>query len=307
MSKILILGGSGFIGSNLAEYLVSNGQKVVVLSRNNNNENLKSIIDKIKYYKGDLNNTKNIEKILIKEKIDIVIHLISNIVPGTEFKRVISEMDTELISNLKLITKLAENNIKLIFFSTGGAIYGGNKKSLYKENNDTTPLNYYGWLKLTLEKFIEMQSKINNLKYLNIRPSNIYGKNQTLNGMQGIIPVTLGKILNKKNIEIWGDGSITRDYLYIKDLCRAIYLLIKKDAWNNTFNIGYGKGTSINKVLQIIKKVTGENFNIIYTNRRKIDSPHNALDTAKLKKTINWGKLTALEEGIKNTWENINC
>ncbi len=305
MKNILILGGSGFIGSNLVKHFLNKGENLIVFSKNKNN-NLIPFINKIKIINGNFVDSKIIEKILNEEKIDIVIHLISNVIPGTKFDKIINDIDVELISTMKLVNSLAQKKIKLIFFSTGGAIYGNNKKSLYNEKDTTTPINYYGWLKLATEKYIEMQHEINNLDYLIIRPSNIYGKNQNIYGRQGLIAVTLGKIINKEDVEIWGNGEVTRDYLHIEDLCKAIHMLMKNNKWNNIYNIGSGKGVSINEILKIIKNITNKNFKIKYTEKRKIDSLHNALDTTKLKKTIKWDNLITLEDGIKKTWDNIN-
>jgi len=306
MSNILILGGSGFIGSNLAEYLSEKGENIIVFNKSKNVKNLEPFKDRIKIINGDFRDFKKIRKIFDKEKIDIVIHLISNVIPGTEFDKVAADMDVELVTTMKLANYLAEKKIKLVFFSTGGAIYGNNTKTLYSENDTPNPINYYGWLKLSIEKYIEMQHEINGLEYMNIRPSNVYGKNQKQKGKQGLIAVTLGKIIRNEKIDVWGDGKITRDYLYVEDLCRAVYLLIKNNKWNETYNIGSGKGTSVNSVLKTIKNVTGKDFKINYTEKRKIDSKHNALNTAKLKKAIKWENLTTLEDGIKKTWETIN-
>lgn len=305
MNNILVLGGSGFIGSNLVEFLADKGDKIIVFSKSKKARNLEPFKDRIKIIDGDFSDFKKIKNILEKEKIDIVVHLISNVIPGTQFNKITADIDVELVSTMKLINLLAEKNIKLVFFSTGGAIYGNNSKTLYSENDTPNPINYYGWLKLTIEKYIEMQHEIAGLNYLNIRPSNVYGKNQKPKRKQGLIGVTLEKIINNDDVEVWGDGKVTRDYLYVEDLCRAVYLLIKNNKWNNTYNVGSGKGTSVNDILKIIKKVTGKNFKINYSEKRKIDSKHNALNTTKLKKTIKWENLTPLEKGIRKTWETI--
>lgn len=307
MSKILILGGSGFIGSNLTELLVNSCEKIIIFDQKNANyNNLNSIANssKIKIIKGNFNDSTIIEKIFDENEIDIVIHLICSIVPGTPLNLVIDKMELNLNSTMKLLNIMQRKNVnKLVFFSTGGAIYGLNDQNINNENNPTNPINYYGWLKLTIEKYIQMCHNIYGLNYLILRPSNAYGKNQNIYGNQGIIAVTLGNLIQNKKIIIWGNGKIIRDYIYIDDLCKALFFLIKKNKWNNVYNIGSGKGTSVNEILEIIKKITGINFHINYTQSRKIDIATNILDTSKLKRDINWENLINLEEGIKIMWE----
>lgn len=305
MANILILGGNGFIGSNLAEFFVNNGENVIVFDRKiSDYQNLYYISNRIKIIKGNFNNSETIEKVFDKNQINIVIHLISNIIPGTPFNIAINT--TELISTMKLIDIMRRKGVnKLIFFSSGGAVYGINEKNINRENDQTKPISFYGRLKLSIEKYIQMCHNTDKLNYIILRPSNAYGKNQNIYGNQGIIAVTFGNLIQNKKIEIWGNGEIIRDYIYIDDLCRALLLLIKNQKWNDIYNVGSGKGTSINKVLEIIKKITNINFNIHYKEGRNIDMPVNILDVSKLKNNINWGHLTDLEQGIEIMWEGL--
>ncbi len=305
MSKILILGGAGFIGSNLTELLINSGEEVIVFGKKESNyQNLNSIFNKIKIIKGDFNDSQVIEKIFNKNKIDIVIHLISNIIPGTRLD--IATNSTELISTMKLLDIMQKNKVnKIVFFSSGGAIYGKNGKSINHEDDQNNPINFYGWIKLSIEKNIQMCRYAYGINYIILRPSNAYGKNQNIYGNQGIVAVALGNLIQNKQIKIWGNGEIIRDYIYIDDLCRALLLLIQKNKWNDIYNVGSGKGTSINKVLEIIKKTTSINFNIHYKEGRNIDVPINVLDVSKLKNNIRWDNLTDLEQGIKIMWKRL--
>lgn len=305
MNTILILGGGGFIGSNLAELFVSNGENVIVFGKKESDyQNLNFISHKIKIIKGDFNNSEIIEKIFDENQIDIVVHLISSIIPATPFNEIIE--NTELVSTIKLLDIMHKKSVeKIIFFSSGGAVYGVNGEKINREDSPTDPVNFHGWLKLTIESYIQMCNRTHGLNYMILRASNIYGKKQNINGNQGLIAVALGRLLKNKPIEVWGDGEIVRDYIYIDDLCRALTLLIQNNRWNDIYNIGSGRGTSVNKILQIIKKVSGIEFDINYQKGRKIDVPFNILDTSKLKGAIPLGNLTDLEDGIKKYWEEL--
>lgn len=286
MNNILILGGKGFIGSNLAEFLVNENENVIV-------------------FKGDFNDSETVEKVFKENKIDIVIHLISSIIPATPFEKIIK--NTEINSTINLLDIMRKRGVnKIMFFSSGGAVYGTNGQKVNKEDSPTNPINFYGWLKLTIESYLQMNHRVHGLNYIILRPSNAYGKRQNIQGGQGLIAVTLGKLLQNKPIEIWGNGEVVRDYIYIDDLCRAVFLLIKNRQWNNIYNVGGGKGTNVNEILGIIKKITGINFGINYKESREVDIPVNILDVSKLKNSIPWGELTGIEKGIKVFWKELN-
>jgi len=306
IKNILILGGSGFIGSNLTQSFVENNKKVIVFDRKEANwKNLKNLKNKIKIVEGDFNNPKTLEKIFDENQIDIVIHLISSAMPATPFEDIIKS--NELTSTMELIDIMVKKKVnKMIYLSSGGTTYGMNGKAVNKENSPTQPINFYGWLKVTIENYIQMCGRLYGLNYLIIRASNLYGKNQNVYGKQGLIAVTLGNLIQDKPIEVWGDGEITRDYIYINDLCQAVLLLIKNSRWNNIYNVGSGKGTSVNKILKIIKKVTKINFDINYKDGRKVDIPVNILDVSKIENDTEWKNSTELEKGISTMWKEIN-
>jgi UDP-glucose 4-epimerase len=198
------------------------------------------------------------------------------------------------------------NTNKLIYFSSGGAIYGNNKNSINKETDPTEPINSYGWMKLTTETYVKMFSYLNKLEYLIVRPSNAYGKYQHNYGKQGIIPTAVHNVLLGKPIEIWGDGNIIRDYIHIDDICNAINLLIKKDKWNETYNIGSNVGTSVNEILNLVGNIAEKNMTINYTPQRNIDIKENILDITKLQSAIKWEPKISLANGIKSYIEWVN-
>ena len=305
MKKILLLGGAGFIGSNLTEFLVNANKKVIVFDRKKAHwKNLEHFTNKIKIIKGDFNDSKTLEKIFSENQIEIVIHLVSSAVPSTPLNDVIES--NELVFTMKLIDTMLKNKInKIIYISSGGTTYGMNGEAINKEDSPTKPITFYGWLKVTIENYIQTCGRIYNLNYLILRVSNPYGKNQNILGNLGLIAVTLGKILYNKPMEVWGDGKIIRDYIYIDDVCKATLMLIEKNKWNNIYNIGSGEGSSINKVLQVIKKISGIKFKIEYKNGRKVDIPVNILDISKLKNDIPLFTLTSLEDGVKKYWKSL--
>ena len=135
------------------------------------------------------------------------------------------------------------------------------------------------------------------MKYLIVRPSNPYGHGQNLHGKQGLVAVAIGKILEDKPVEVWGDGSAIRDYIYIDDLAKVFYQLIDKDVYNETVNLGSGRGYSVNDILAFLKIITKKDFKIVYENARPMDVSNMVLDTEKMKR-LSQVELTPMLDGI---------
>lgn len=305
INNILVLGGAGFMGSNLARFFVEQNKNVIVFDREGAAfDNINKISDKIKIYTGDFNEVDDLKKIFNDNEIDLVIHLISVVIPSTPYSESIKEM--EINSTAGLINIMAEKRTKkIIYFSSGGVIYGKNEREINKESDPTCPINFYGQLKLSVENKIKEYTAQKDVDYIIVRPSNVYGTNQNIYGQQGIIPVTLGRLLtDHREIEVWGDGEIVRDFLHVDDLCLAINHLIYSE-WNEVYNIGSGEGTSINKILGLIKKITEINFDITYKDSRGVDVPKNILNISKITNVTKWKKTINLEDGILKFWEEV--
>lgn len=302
--KVLLIGGSGFIGSNLAEAFISLEFEVVVLDREEGDyNNLDPIKDKIKIYKGHYSNTELLEEIFTINNITIVINLVTTVLPNTTLENLDTSIYENITANIILFRIMKKNQInKYIYFSSGGTVYGNNGKSINSELDLTRPINYYGWIKTSVENLIMVENNLNNLEYMIIRPSNPYGKHQNIYGNQGLIAVLFGKAIEDKPIEIWGDGETIRDYIYIEDLANYVLELIQNNSWNNIYNIGSGEGYSINEIITSIEKVTNKKIKSIYKEKRNVDIDKNILNVEKINKVIKNNKLHSLDEGLKKTW-----
>lgn len=305
MENVLIFGGTGFIGSNLAEAFINSSYNVIVFDKEKNNYKDSQLIwEKIKFIQGDAKDFAEVEKIFETNNIDIVIHLIDTNIARTSHETFIKNLEMNLVFNLKLVDIIVKHNIKkFVYFSSGGSVYGNNGSVFNNEKDDVNPIIYSGWVKISIEKYIQTSHFISGLNYLIVRPSNPYGKYQNYMRKQGVITAIFNNIMSNKNVEIWGDGSIVRDYIYIDDLCDAIIKLIKKDKWNEIYNIGSGVGTSINGILDLIRNVTKEKINVVYLPSEKVDIPVNILDISKIKSRTDWEIRTLLKEGLEKYWE----
>jgi len=303
--KCLILGGGGFIGSHLTEGLIEAGYDVVVFDKLNfSKKNISHIKSNISVIEGDFSNEVDIIRSL--KDIDYVYHLVSTTLPASSNKNPIYDVETNLISSLRLLDESLRNNVKkVIFISSGGTVYGIPKSIPVKENHPRQPICSYGIIKRTIEDYLFMYNLLHGLDYNVFRLSNPYGERQNPLGLQGAIPVFLGKIFKNEQIDIWGDGSITRDYIYIKDAVEVLVRSLKIDSKEKVFNLGSGAGKSINQLIDVMKEVTGKNIKSKYEKARKLDVPVNVLDVDLVESVFNWKPSTDLETGITKTYNYI--
>jgi len=301
MARILILGGNGFIGRNLAVGLVNQGFDIVSADRSMS-PNTIGIEQRI----GNLADTSFVHSLFDNLPYDWVIHLACSLIPSSGYDDFIRERELNITGGFELIrTMLKSGSRKLLFFSSGGVIYGNNGLHINNEEAPLSPMNYYAFSKLAMEQFIQLEARLSGLEYIIVRPSNPYGSGQNLFGRQGLIAVALGKILSGEQLQIWGDGSIVRDYLHISDLVGSISKLVNVKAVNEIINIGSGIGLSVNDVLRTIQQVTGNKLDVQYLPGRQVDVPVNILDIYKIQSITNWKPQIELEEGISSLWNEM--
>ncbi len=299
--KILILGGFGFIGTNLTEELLKRGNyDIIIFEGKKVIKQNPDLFKKVKIYYGDFHNEREYEIIFKENEIDTVIHLIGTTIPSISNENIIYDIQSNLVNTIKLLNMMIQYKVKnIVFTSSGGTVYGI-LKNKHKESDPTRPISSYGIIKLTIEKYLYLYNKLFGLNYLILRPSNPFGEYH-INPQQGLINVILKKIFNGENIEIWGDGSVVRDYIYIKDFVRIFIDLIEKKIQNEILNIGSGRGYSINEILTIIRKEI-KDFQLKYMDKRKVDVPYLILNIDKLK-TILDINFISIEKSIKKTYE----
>jgi UDP-glucose 4-epimerase len=304
--KCLVLGGGGFIGSHLTRGLIEAGFDVVVFDKLNfSKKNISHIKSNISVIEGDFSNEVDIVRSL--KGIDYIFHLVSTTLPASSNKNPIYDAETNLISSLRLLDECLKNDVKkIIFISSGGTVYGVPKSIPIKENHPRHPICSYGIIKKTIEDYLYMYNRLHGLDYTVFRISNPYGERQNPLGSQGVIPVFLGKVAKDEQIVIWGDGMVTRDYIYIKDVVGVLVPALKMSTENKVFNLGSGIGTSLNELIEVMKKVTGKDIQPKYEKARNLDVPENILDIGLIKSELNWHPLTNIETGIANTYEFIS-
>lgn len=281
MKTILILGGFGFLGSNILRFLedAHNDYELIVFDKLSEHPGGLIFPRLKKAYAGDFSDKESLKKIFRENKIDLVIHAISSTVPANsddmEF-----DIRTNLIPTINLLNILKEFNVKnIVYISSGGAIYGkqGNKHS---ESDEASPISSYGIVKLAIEKYLLLSARQYGLRPLILRPSNLYGLYH-YSKKQGVINIAINNALSGQKLFVWGTGENKKDYIYIEDFCRILFSLIEKNIFNEVINVGSGDLLSVNKILIAIKEMI-PGFEWQYQEAATFDVPEVILDTTKL-------------------------
>lgn len=304
-TKLLFIGGAGFIGSNLIRTLKAREYDIYVIEPEGAYIGRLDGPD-IQLNYGLLNDVEFIKGFIEQHSIQIVVHLVSTLIPGSTYEDYKREYKNVIFPSIELMELCAGKGVKFVYFSSGGTIYGNRNDVLpFVENDPMAPISYYGWSKQMMENSILFMHRTKGLNYLIVRPSNPYGHGQNLYGKQGLVAVAIGKILKGEPVDVWGDGSAVRDYIYIDDLAKVFAQLVEKDVKNTTLNIGSGRGYSVNDVLAFLKIVTQKDFKINYQNPRPVDVSNMVLDLRNLKQYVDI-EFTPFMEGIRAFYEESN-
>lgn len=302
--SILFIGGAGFIGSNIIRWLDKEKFRVVVIEPKGAYLGRLDGMD-VDLLEGSLCNIELVKEVIEQQDIQIVVHLVSTLIPGSTYEDYKKEYKDVIFPSIELMELCAQKGIRFVYFSSGGTVYGNRNDVLpFTETDAMNPISYYGWSKQMMENSIQFMHRTVGLDYLVVRPSNPYGHGQNLYGKQGLVAVAMGKLLRNEEIEVWGDGSAVRDYIYVDDLARIFVKLIEEDVHNTTLNIGSGRGYSVNDVLAFLKIVTGRELKIVYQNPRPVDVSSMVLDTSRLKGLISY-EVTPFMDGIKKYYEEV--
>lgn len=299
MKKILLLGGYGFIGTNLLKYIDTscvNQFEVIVFDKFDKHQHGLTFNCIKESIAGDFNDSTAIESVFKKNKIDIVIHALSSTVPATSGNAKYDVL-SNLIPTLNLIEIMNQNEVKdIVYLSSGGAIYGDYLNKVHNEDDAVYPKSSYGVVKLAIEKYLLSYSELYGFNTLILRVSNPYGKYH-YNNKQGIINIAVRKALNKDVLDIWGDGKGLKDYIFVEDVCDIIMKMIKKGVVSNVLNVASGSILSINEIVKAVNNLIPK-FQYRYVKNNIIDVQSFELDITKLRTILGGYKFTSFEQGL---------
>jgi UDP-glucose 4-epimerase len=296
--RVLVVGGSGFIGSHVVDRLLIHGHSVRVFDRQP--ERFRGPLPGVDYCYADFADRMALVEAL--SGMDAVYHLLSTTVPGTADLDPKTDVQDNLIGTINLLDSMRRLGLsRILFLSSGGTVYGVPDTIPIPETHALRPINSYGIVKATIEHYLEMYRGTRGLSPIIIRASNPFGPRQAHSGVQGVISTFLRRILARQPLEIWGDGTVVRDYLEVGDLAQLCVIAGTSDK-EGAYNAGSGHGLSVNEIAQAIRTTTGLDFETIYKPSRLIDVPRSVLDCSRAKKNFGWECETGFDEGLCKLW-----
>lgn len=296
---ILILGAGGFLGRALAQRLAGDGCRVYRVMK----QPAPPFGENDSVHTGDLSDASLMREML--RRCGTVFHLASATTPGSSAHQPSLEAEFNLLPTLRFLDVMQDfPGRRLIFVSSGGALYGNPKMELAPESHPTTALSYHGAGKIALESFLRTFSRLTGTRLTVLRPSNLYGPAQPLKSGFGLVRTMLQHIRQGTTMEIWGNGEAVRDFLYIDDMAEACCRVRSKGgAGDEVFNVGAGTGHSINQIRQLAEQITGRPLAVAYQPQRQVDVTRIVLDCSKIRSELGWSPTVPLNEGLARTWQ----
>ncbi len=302
MAKILVAGGAGFIGSHIVDRLIEENHKVVVVD-NLSTGSKKNLNKKAKFYNLNIC-SKKLADIFKKEKFDYVFHFAAQIDVRKSVENPQGSAKDNILGSLNILENCRVNKVKkIIFASTGGAIYGDADVIPTPENYPELPLSPYGIEKLAVDKYLNYYHKVFKLPYTSLRLGNIYGPRQNSKGEAGVVAIFADKMIKGESPVVNGTGKNTRDFVYVSDVVEANILAMKSKK-TGVYNIGTGEETSINTIFRNLKELLNSSCKEVHGQAKQGEQKRSCLDNRRVKKDLNWRPKVKIEEGLQKT---VNC
>lgn len=302
--QILLLGGFGFLGTNILKYIDAyfmGEYDCIVFDKFDVHPHKVQFKSVKKIYAGDFSDSKLILQIFEENAIDIVLHVLSTTIPVNSVNAQY-DVQSNLLPTLSVLDCMVKHNVStIVYLSSGGAVYGSLSDKVHKESDDVFPISSYGVIKLAIEKYIMQYAQLYGIKPIILRLSNPYGPYH-YSMKQGVVNVAIHKAIHGEKLNVWGDGCGKKDYIYVDDFCEILFLLLQKYQFKGVLNIGSGHCLSVNEIIDEIKLILPSLY-VEYTTAQKFDVSNFKLDMSKFKETIGNYVFTTLKDGLRRTIE----
>ncbi|MBN2144977.1 MAG: NAD-dependent epimerase/dehydratase family protein [Candidatus Aureabacteria bacterium] len=316
--KILVTGGAGFIGSHVVDAYIREGHQVYVIDNLSTGDKT-YLHKKACFIEMDIRDNKNIQDLFMVEKFDLVNHHAAQMDVRLAVEEPVFDAEVNILGSLNLLqASIASGVKKFIFISSGGAVYGeiDDKELPAEEIHAINPISPYGVSKHVVEHYLYLYHQVYSLNYTVLRYGNVYGERQGKTGEAGVLSIFIRQMLNHKPVRIFGSGEQLRDYIYVGDVVRANLFVSNFNPFDKPishfvdpiFNIGTGKGSSVNEIYLILKNLLQSDLPPIYEPARKGEILKTYIDCGKAAKYFNWNSEVSLTEGIEKTlqWFKTN-
>ncbi|HWL00866.1 MAG TPA: NAD-dependent epimerase/dehydratase family protein [Microbacteriaceae bacterium] len=303
MSSVLVIGGNGFIGSHVVDALAARGHRVTVLDRFSGGL-VRYTASGVERCVGDVLNRADLAAAVAGH--EQIIHLVSTTTPATVEDEPALDLRTNLPASIELFQLAVDAGVKrVVFASTGGAIYGDQDVAVMSEELAPRPISPYAIGKLAIEGYLRYFRRRSGLESVALRISNPYGPRQGAGRRQGVIPIFLHDVLAQRPLTVLGDGSMVRDFVAVEDVAAMIVRVVEGEPKRDLYNIGSGRGVTISELVDVIARVTGSEPSI---ERRPVPPTfveRVVLDTTRFRDEFGAPELVDLEDGIAATWADL--
>lgn len=306
MTRVLLLGGYGFIGTNIMKYVESceslrEQYSFIVFDRIEKHPHGVKFSNIEKTYFGDFSDESCIEQIFKENEIDCVLHSLSSTVPATS-GNACYDVETNLVATLKLLGVMDRYDVKrIVYISSGGAVYGDVLQKVHNEEDAVYPKSSYGVVKLAIEKYLLSYAELYGFKTLILRLSNPFGKYH-YNNRQGVINIAARKAVQGGTFQIWGDGEGVKDYIFIEDFCQILFRLIGNGVETDIYNVGGGLPLSVNEICRAMATLN-QTFSYKHTEASNLDVQSFELDITKLRKSLGHLSYHKFEDSLRATYK----
>ncbi len=304
--RVIVTGGAGFIGSHVVDAYIEKGHDVVVID-NLNSGRKENINKKAVFFEADIRDRQALEKIIKDFKPEVINHHAAQISVVYSVKNPELDVDVNVKGTLNLVELAGKYDVKrFIFASTGGALYGEPRTLPCTEEHPVLPLAPYGIDKESAEHFIRIYAGIFGFDYVILRYANVYGPRQDPYGEAGVVAIFTMRMLKGEDCIIYGDGNQSRDFVFVEDVARANVLALDYKPRPDVlpiFNIATSRPTTVNKIFEILKKLTSYDKEPVFEKKREGEVYRIYLSYEKAKKYLGWSPSFSIEEGLKITVE----
>ena len=299
--KVLVTGGAGFIGSHVVDRLILEGHEVVVVD-NLATGKRRNINRAGRFYKMDIQSWR-LERVFRNERPNVVMHLAAQMDVRKSVEDPMFDAQVNVLGTLNVLQQAVKHGVrKVIFSSSGGAIYGEQETYPAPETHVMKPLSPYGLSKLCGEQYLSYFQRVSGLQAVSLRYANVYGPRQDPEGEAGVVAIFIQKMLNGEQAVINGNGRQTRDFVFVDDVVEANLAMMGQET-QGTYNVGTGVETSINDLFRILVQHTGSTCKEMHGPAKKGEQARSVIDSAKLRHEVSWEPKADLSDGLKKTVE----
>jgi UDP-glucose 4-epimerase len=299
--KVLVTGGAGFIGSHLVDRLVQEGHEVIIVD-NLVTGKRRNINRAARFYKLDIQSWR-LERVFRNERPNVVMHLAAQMDVRKSVEDPMFDAQVNILGTLNVLQQAVRHGVrKVVFSSSGGAIYGEQEIYPAPESHVTRPLSPYGLSKLCGEQYLSYYQRSSGLQVVSLRYANVYGPRQDPEGEAGVVAIFIQKMLNNEQAVINGNGRQTRDFVFVEDVVEANLAVMGQET-QGTYNVGTGVETSVNDLFRILIQHTGSTCKEVHGPAKKGEQARSVIDNTRMRHELSWEPKADLSEGLKKTVE----